>query len=38
MAAAIALEMYRLKGHHPDQQRKRPTKRYKHWLPLGNAA
>jgi hypothetical protein len=38
MAAAITLEMYRLRGEHPNRQRKQPQSRYKHWLSLGNAA
>jgi hypothetical protein len=36
MATAIALEMYRLKGAHPDRRRKKPTKKFKHFLSLGN--
>jgi hypothetical protein len=36
-AAAIALEMYRQYGSHPDRRRsKKPTRRHRHWLKLGN--
>jgi hypothetical protein len=36
-AAAIVLEMYRLRGEHPNRQRKQPQKKYRNWLQL-NAA
>jgi hypothetical protein len=38
MAAAIALEMYRLYGEHPDRKHRKPKSLYKPWLKLGNAA
>jgi hypothetical protein len=38
MACAITLEMYRLRGEHPDRQRKQPKSRFKHWLPINQAA
>jgi hypothetical protein len=31
------LEMYRLRGEHPNRQRKQPQKKYRNWLQL-NAA
>lgn len=37
MACAIATELYRQFGEHPDQRRpKRVTNRHRHWLKLGN--
>lgn len=36
LSAAIALELYRLRGHHPDRPARRTTGKHKHWLPLGN--
>jgi hypothetical protein len=38
MATCIALELYRLKGEWPDRQRKQPKSRFKHWLPINQAA
>jgi hypothetical protein len=35
LGSAITLEMYRLRGEHPDRQQRKSTKRYKHWLPVG---
>lgn len=37
MAAAIAYEMYRLRGHHPDRKPRRVKRRYRHWLARSEA-